>query len=57
LGDMRDEVREIHRKILLLMESCGPKKLHVLYEAQKSLAQWEATHMHEIWKLFENDRT
>lgn len=57
MGDMRDEVREIHRKILLLMESCGPKKLHVLYEAQKSLAQWEATHMHEIWKLFENDRT
>ena len=57
LGDMTSEVREIHRKILLLMEDCNPQKLHTLYKAQEFLAEWEATHMHEIRKVFENDRT
>lgn len=54
--EVQDEVREIQRKIALLMAEGTPKQRAILVDAQRDLAEWEQQHVHNIRQLFEQGK-
>lgn len=56
LWELQEKVKEIHRKIAFLLEESNLYQRQILLEAQRSLAEWEKTHVHTIRKAFEESR-
>ena len=56
LWEVQDEVREIQRKIALLLAESTSKQQQILLKAQKKLAEWEQQHVHSIRIAFEPEQ-